>query len=300
MALFRDVVRSLRLAVLALLLALPACAKEPPRPLLWQACDADNCIYLLGSFHLLTADDYPLAPVVEQAFGQAARLVFEVAPEALADPSLAAEMQRLARRDDGSRLQDSLPPELWARLADYAAKHGLPLEALQGQQAWAVSMSISLMEMQRYGLQANFGLDRHFMQRAAAAGKPTAGLETVREQLQVFAAMSAEEQQQALQEMLDKLEDFEADVRELHRLWRSGDAEGLSARMLGELAEKYPALYARVQTDRNRAWMPALQRLLDDEQVAQALVIVGSMHLLGEEGLLAMLRQAGYRVERLH
>ena len=58
---------------LALGLASPALvAQQPaattaPVPLLWKACDADNCLYLLGSFHLLRSTDYPLSQDVDAA-----------------------------------------------------------------------------------------------------------------------------------------------------------------------------------------------------------------------------------------
>ena len=51
--------------------------------------------------------------------------------------------------------------------------------------------------------------------------------------------------------------------------------------------------------DRTQAWLPDLRALLDDSTSDDALVIVGAMHLLGEDGVVEGLRAAGYRVERL-
>lgn len=45
--------------------------------------------------------------------------------------------------------------------------------------------------------------------------------------------------------------------------------------------------------ERNRRWMPHLRRYLDD---GEAVVLVGAMHLPGQQGLLALLRDEGYRV----
>ena len=56
------------IAALLLALAVPGCAQaEPPRPLLWKVSDADNSLYLLGSFHLLREGDYPLAASTDAA-----------------------------------------------------------------------------------------------------------------------------------------------------------------------------------------------------------------------------------------
>jgi uncharacterized protein YbaP (TraB family) len=61
----------------------------------------------------------------------------------------------------------------------------------------------------------------------------------------------------------------------------------------------YPQLYQRINVDRNDAWLPKVRAMLDDETSDDALVVVGSLHLLGDDGLVAKLRKAGYTVERV-
>lgn len=279
-------------------LGIAATVSAAPRPLLWQVSDADNHIYLLGSFHMLTEADYPLAPVVEHAFADAESLVFELSPQELGSPKLGQRMLELAMRHDGTTLQSSLPPAMWQRLADYAQRKQLPLAQWQSFQAWFVALAITMAEMQEAGLDSSLGLDRYFVERADKAGKPGIGLETGESQLQVFATMNATEQRQALQETLDKLDTFDRETRELHELWRSGDDQALYARMGRELADTYPELYRRVLLERNRAWMPQVQVLLDKHSRDDALVVVGAMHLLGPDGLVEQLRAKGYEVER--
>lgn len=79
------------------LLAWPLRA-EPPVPLLWKVSDADNAVYLLGSFHLLGEDDYPLSADVESAFADAEDLLFELSPEEAASPMLPLQMAQAAMR----------------------------------------------------------------------------------------------------------------------------------------------------------------------------------------------------------
>ncbi|HEX5693072.1 MAG TPA: TraB/GumN family protein, partial [Arenimonas sp.] len=146
----------MRLAWTACLLALTVaagCARaEAPRPLLWKVSDADNSVYLLGSFHLLRKGDYPLAASTDLAFEDAESLVFELSPAEMNDPALGQLMATAARRDDGKRLQDTVSADTWARLEAWAQRRGLPLENLQGLDAWFVGLTISLMEMQALGL----------------------------------------------------------------------------------------------------------------------------------------------------
>src|SRR5688572_14419248 len=76
-------------------------AHAPPTPLLWKVSDADSSVYLLGSFHVLKASDYPLSKDVEAAFTDAERTVFEVAPGELADPDVARRTMAVAQFADG-------------------------------------------------------------------------------------------------------------------------------------------------------------------------------------------------------
>ena len=272
----------------------------PPVPLLWKVSDADNALYLLGSFHLLQPGDYPLDPRTDEAFEDAERLVFELSPAEMAGSELARLMQASARRDDGRRLQDELPPDTWQRLEAWAARRGHDPAMLQGFEAWYVSLLVSVTEMQRQGLDPSLGLDRHFGRRATEAGKPAEGLETGAQQIALFDGMAPPQQLQALEEALQSPEEVERNVRELHGSWRAGDAAALYEGSGVRMREQYPDLYARVNVERNHAWLPRLQALLDeggrDEDV---LVVVGALHLLGEDGLVALLREAGYTVERL-
>ena len=72
-------------------------AKQPiQRPLLWKVSDADNSVYLLGSFHLLKQDDYPLPKEVDVAFDDAESLLFEVDPREMTAPETMATIQKYA------------------------------------------------------------------------------------------------------------------------------------------------------------------------------------------------------------
>jgi uncharacterized protein YbaP (TraB family) len=297
-----------RFSAALLLIALVACGSteaevtQPAvehKPLLWKVSDADNAIYLMGSFHLLKAEDYPLAPSAYAALEDSAKVVFELSPAEMNDPSLGQRMAQAAMRTDGQTLQQSLPAETWASLETYAAKRGLPIANLQGFKGWFVSLLISITEMQLAGLNPEFGLDKHFAERAVAAGKQVEGLETGDQQIALFNGMTDAQQLQALQETLDGLDGMEAEIATMHALWRSGDADGLYAATGAEMKAEYPDLYQRVNADRNLAWLPRLQAMLDDSDGDNTLVVVGALHLLEQDGVVELLRAKGYTVERL-
>ena len=283
-----------------LLVLLAGCAQaEPPKPLLWKISDGDNHIYLLGSFHALKASDYPLAPSVDAAFADAEIVAFEVPPAELNSPELARKMFTAAHLPAGQTLQQVLPPPVWQQLLAYSQKRGLSLQPYQSLEPWFVALVIGVDGLARSGYDPNLGLDRKLMERAASAGKSTLGLESGDDQVRLFDGMSADEQAGTLKESLQD-EQNAAQVDRLHSQWRNGDDKALYDELSRELRTDYPTLYRRLDTDRNNAWLPKLRAMLDAEHERDTLVVVGSLHLLGDEGLVAKLRAAGYKVERIN
>ncbi|GAB2505100.1 TraB/GumN family protein [Arenimonas alkanexedens] len=290
----------IRFLAVLLLAAVAGCAfAEPPKPLLWKVSDDDNVVYLLGSFHLLKAGDYPLSPKAYAALEDAERVVFELSPQEMNDPASGQKMALAAQRSDGQTLQSALPAETWAQLVEYAGRRGMALDGFQSLDTWFIGLVIAITEMQAAGLDASLGLDKHFAERAVADGKAVGALETADQQFAMFDSLSPTEQLQSLRDSLDDIGALEQDINRMHALWRAGDADGLYAMSGGEMKRDYPELYERMNVARNRAWLPRIRAMLDSETSDDTLVVVGAMHLLGEDGVVSMLRDAGYTVERL-
>lgn len=276
-----------------------ATAKAPPVPLLWKVSDQDNAVYLLGSFHLLRADDYPLSSDIDQAFAGAGKLVFEVAPEEMFDPAVPQRFMARARYDDGRTLSKVLPADLREKLNRVLAKNGSSLAQLDALEPWFVNLSLVLGVSQSMGFSPQLGLDQYLMRQAAEAGKPTSGLETMELQLQVMDSGPLPEQITALREFVDKPEDVPGMLDEIHSAWRNADLAMLDEKARVEMEQKTPETYRMVNLERNEAWVPQIQKMLDESKQGDTLVVVGSLHLLGNDGLVERLRSKGYTVERV-
>lgn len=289
-------VTTLASAALALLLSLPAAA-EPPVPLLWRI-DADaGSVYLLGSVHLLKPSDYPLSPLVDAAYGDSEELVFELSPADMQSGAVSARMMRLGSLPAGETLRDHVSDETWSEVERYVAGGGyLPMSAIERMRPWFLALTLSVMEMQRAGLDPSFGIELHFMRALAADGKPALGLETVDQQLALFADSSAEEQDQQLQQTLSQLGEMPDQLEKMHALWRAGDGEALHALVRTEMKD-FPALYDRLIADRNRAWIAPIEAQLADP--GGEMIVVGAAHLIGDDGVVALLRERGHDVVRV-
>lgn len=274
-------------------------AKSPPVPLLWRVSDADNSVYLLGSFHLLEPTDYPLSRDVDAAFADAESLVFELPPEEMASPQLGVRMGQAALRSDGTMLDDELPAATAARLAAWAADSGMNASMLQTFEPWFVALMVTIHELTRMGFNPELGLDAHMAGLAARAQKPTSGLETGAEQIAFLDGMGREEQVQFLQEALGQTGEGSAEMRELHAAWRRGDIDAMWNGMVLDMRERYPDLYRRINVERNDRWVPEIEQRLRQPGTDDTLVVVGALHLLGGDGVVEKLRARGYEVERV-
>jgi hypothetical protein len=79
--------------------------------------------------------------------------------------------------------------------------------------------------------------------------------------------------------------------------WRNGNLQGLMDVQLAELLE-YRAVYDAILLERNLAWIPKIEAMLATPETET--ILVGVLHMVGEDGLLALLRQQGYTVTQLH
>ncbi|PBJ83442.1 hypothetical protein CMZ84_02700 [Lysobacteraceae bacterium NML93-0399] len=274
-----------------------------PVPLLWRVSGDQGALYLLGSFHFLTSDDYPLSEDVAAAVAAAGEVVFELAPEELHSPTLGLQMMQAGLRTDGSRLDDEIAPQTSAQLRAWADANADALQAaggassLQMFEPWFVSLLVTTTELGRYGLQAQLGMDAQLARQAQAAGTPTAGLESAQQQIGFLDGMGRIEQAQMLQDALDQAGAGPDSIQALHDTWRAGDADRLWQDMGVEMHARFPALYARINTERNNAWLPKLEQML--QQPGDILVVVGALHLIGPDGVVEKLGAKGYTVERV-
>ena len=282
---------------LGLLLASAACA-QPPTPMLWKATKGGATIYLLGSLHILLASDYPLSKDVDDAYRHASRLVFEVPP---ADMSPIAAMGPTAKYGmylaPDQSLHGDLPPAVWQRLAAYARQNGLSETVVDRMRPWLASLTVFALELKKLGYDPDAGLDKHFMDQALADHKATRGFETIEQQMQILASSSKSDQVHDLGEMLDKLPDFPSEMSRLHGSWRDGNTAVMYREEIKEF-KGHPEEERRLLENRNHSWIPKIEQIVASEP-GDTLVIVGALHMLGPEGLVHLLQQNGFVVERV-
>ncbi len=273
---------------------------KPSTPAIWKVSDADNSLYLLGSFHALRSDDYPLSIAVDTAFADAEQLVFELPPQQMQSPDLALNMQRAGTLPAGANLNSLLPKDLSKSLELWLkANPSVPAKLFENAEPWFAALMISQVEMSKRGFNPEYGLDNHFMSLADKSGKQVSGLEQTSDQIDLFDSMEMSVQLQLLRESLQSPDSAESELRQIHQAWKVGDVSKLEELTAKDFLSRYPELYQRINTDRNQAWLPKLKALLDSGNSDDVLVVVGTLHLLGPDGVVKGLQNEGYKIERI-
>lgn len=287
------------LAVLAVA-ALAGCASSAelaPGPALFVARDADSTLYIYGTIHLRKSGAPWGSPAVDAAIASADEIwtEMEISPESDARTQQLAMQAGLAPA--GRPLSSWLSAEENERLRATARRLGLQAQALEPMQPWLASLTLSVLPMMRAGYDPNAGVDRAVDAFGDAHGKTMRHFETADEQIGFFANMSPELQRQMLIEAIDEAERGAASLDELSAGWESGDQRVIERLAVDEFKNEYPAVYEVMLADRNRSWAPVLVREMEGAGVD--FVAVGAAHLVGEDGLIALLRARGMRVERV-
>lgn len=268
-----------------LLVLLAACSRgdwPEPSPALWQVTGpAGQHGWLFGTIHALPDGAEWRTPVLGNALAQAGPLVVEV--DNLADAQ--AVFARRAYTPDLPPLLSRVSPAERPALAAALDDAGLTSADLTPLEDWAAALTLA--NALRSGDAGN-GVDRALI----AARTRVIALESVDEQLALFDTLPPGAQAALLRDAAREAGDDHTRIR----AWLTGDIAALERdAAAGLLAD--PALRDRLQTGRNRAWLPTITLLLDEG--ARPFVAVGAAHMLGPEGLPALLRARGYTVTRM-
>jgi len=283
---------AISLLLLYLGLAGPAAAESS----VWKVQNDSQVIYLGGTVHLLRASDFPLPQEYDIAYENSSELVFETDLESMNDLAVQARlMQQLSYGSDKS-LKTVLNDEAYSALEMYTASMGLPLPMLEKFRPGMIISTLQVLEFQKIGF-TPMGVDAHFNSMAINDGKPVGQLETIDAQIGFLASMGEGNESEFILLSLKDLADTANVMDEMIASWRNGNNDGLSELFVNDMLEEAPEVYDSLLKQRNLNWMPQLEAMLLSEPTE--FVLVGAAHLVGPDGLLALLEAKGYEVSQL-
>jgi uncharacterized protein YbaP (TraB family) len=264
-------------------------------PAMWEVRDADSRIYLFGSMHVLSPGVTWRTKSFDRAYAAADKVWFETRADA--GP---AEIKALVDRygvDAHRSLTEKLPPVSVASLRPLLDKRGVPLERVDRLRPWAAAMMLSVLPMTEAGGSVASGADAAVTTRAKRADKPVAVFETLEEQLKIFADLPEPVELEYLDDVVREQLTPPRNGVDLQNVWLRGDMNRLGPLLVDHLRRDRPALHEALLHRRNLAWAEKLDREMRGSGVQ--LVVVGALHMAGDDGLPALMQARGYAVRRV-
>jgi len=285
---------SLCFALLSFTLTIGAAAQAAEKSFLWRATSGDRSVYLLGSIHFMKQDAYPLNPTIERVFDRAGVVLFETDIDKL--DTAAVSMLVAGTLEGDATLADVVSTELYDEVFQRLETLGMDIGGFKKMKPWMLALSLTSFELMRADYLGSEGIDAYFSSRAKADGKPQRALESIDYQVSLFAEMSEEESADFLGYTLTELDTMIPLVDEIVAAWKIGDSVRIEELLVDGFGG-HEALFDRLVTERNLRWLPLIEELFRGD--VDAMVVVGSLHLVGEQGLIELLKGKGYEIEQL-
>lgn len=277
--------------------------------LLWRLTGSDGAVsYLFGTIHLSELSVPEISPTVLDLVLQS-RIVLTEIPD-IANETVVAEQSVLQMGSlflgNGKTLKDLVSPTAYENLVDLLERMGLPPFALIGFRPFVTTSLISIPSCELPAmLESSSGLDNSVDARIArtaeGAGIATDGLESFDEQMQAIISIPLADGVAMLENLVlhaDHIEDFAATLVALYHAERMDQLLALDKIEMPfpPLARMPDSFVQSMLVDRNRRMaLRSLPHLAE----GGAFIAVGALHLPGEEGLVALLRNHGFTVERV-
>lgn len=264
---------------------------------LWELEGTHNRIIILGSVHFLRAEDAPLPEAITRVYADADVIVFEVDLSRLDPTEIQGVLARLALDADGRDLEDILGHQDYRTAARLAAGVDIDLNTLRPYEPWYAALQITQLRLLQLGFDGSFGVETQMTLKAVADGKPIVGLESLEDQFGALDSLPATAQRVFLMQTLEDARTISDELDTIVTAWKAGDMATLEQTLMAGL-EDQQALHESILVQRNRNW--TRQIIGFTKQSRDYLIIVGTLHLVGEDSVIRMLEEAGISSRRIH
>ena len=273
-----------------------AAASSNGAGLVYQVEGPNGRFYLAGSMHLLHAERASLPAPLERAYRNSASIVMEIDTDDGDAQDAGARLLEAAQLAPDTSLHALLGEARWNTVRTALAEAGFDAERASRFEPWGLALLLTQAGFARQGYTSAAGVEQQWTERARRDGKPISGLETAAMQIALLDGLDMNVQRQMLDLTLEEVQEMPQMLDELEDAWRAGDRQRLEALLL-EGYRQMPELYTALLVERNRRWVSQIRAWPTTSP--PRLVLVGALHLVGEQGLPALLQRAGYTVQRL-
>jgi uncharacterized protein len=258
--------------------------------LLWQVSGngLEKPSYLFGTIHIIGADDFFLGENARKKLRNAEVLVMEMDIKNINPMAIAAK----ALLPDNKTIEDYLEPEDYQTLLVFFRDSiGVNETLFKAAYSRMKPFFLQQMTMLKFMGGETESYEMYLSGMAEELEIKMAGLETLEEQLAVLDVMSLDEQIEGMVQMIRNYSDQSFNFEELLQAYKAQDINKLYE--LIQKSEEVKDITNTLLDERNQKWIPKLEVFFKE---GSSFVAVGAGHLAGQEGVISLLRKAGYTV----
>lgn len=267
-------------------------------PAMWRVTGPHSEVYLFGTLHALRPDDHWRTPAYDAVYAKASAVWFE-ADLSAADPATVGLIVNRYGVDPARGLSEKLRP------ADLRALQGeADVARIEHLRPWAAALMLSMQPVLAKGARVEAGADMAVTSQARIGGKQIKAFETLEDQARMFSSLPETAEVQYLSEVIRdrhpqaRRASLKPSGASLEAAWLAGDLATLGPGLVRELAHDNPSLYDALLKRRNLAWADKLATEMAKVSGVE-LVNVGALHMVGPDGLPALMAARGFTVERV-
>jgi uncharacterized protein YbaP (TraB family) len=267
-------------------------AQELEKSLLWEISGngLDESSYLYGTIHMTC--DATLDDDIKKAMDATTLLVLELDMD---DPTMQTSMMGGLYMKDGQTIKKLVSEEDYMTLSTFVKEQvGMPLDALGNIKPFFIS---AMLYPKLLGCPVQ-SYEQALMDVAHKQNEEVLGLETVEEQLNVFNDIPYEDQAaDLLRSAKDNLAHDKESFQKMLQLYDDEDIEGMDKMMLEDQNLTSTKHRDKMLDNRNKNWISKIE---DFSKKQPTFYGVGAAHLAGENGVIKLLRKAGYTVKAVN
>jgi hypothetical protein len=250
--------------------------------------------YLYGTIHIIPGEDYFLPKGTLASIDKSEAMFFEIDMKMMSDPSsLFGIMGKLFMKDNLS-LKNLLNESDYKLVSDYFSDMGLPIFMLEKIKPMFLS-AFAMIDMNPKSMEEGKvkSYEMEFYEIAQDKNMPTGGLETIEFQISVFDSIPYDDQAKMLVETIKTSSTDNDEMKKMVDLYKKQDIDGMIT-MMGEGQSDLGAHEDILLTKRNKNW---ISTITEQSLKQPTFYAVGAGHLAGKNGVIHLLRNAGFVVK---
>jgi len=264
-------------------------------PALWVVKGPQSTVYLFGSVHLLPKDRQWRTPQLNAAVESSQTLWLEVT--GADDPKIAQPILMELGIDAAHPLSSKLSKEQLAKLDTEAKTFNMSEALLEPMRPWFAALTLGVAPLLQSGADSNSGVESILTAEFKKRQRQVAGFETLSQQFHFFADLPPKTELDYLNLTIDDFAKGQAQFKQLVDAWFQGDQERLDSIVDRQWRIEHPEIYEVLIAKRNRYFAQRIEDLIKGE--GTSFVAIGAGHYVGPDGVIALLAQDGFQVQKL-